>query len=331
MSTQQIKRVYLDNYEDDDAIGKNYAVSTYDLNAALLSVQPNQELQCAMLEAIVPANVSWLRPSNGRAVLMLNSEQGAYNTPRFLYITENTFRAPVFGDADVETFELPCSQLSNIGAIVDICNEMFASMIAGGNADHFEVDHDTGELLTTGTAQLLVEMKWGTPRTDPDPDYTFMGNMILNGLGINTDIAATETYTSMSTIPANNANRNTWFPVSTPKLPLLAHVSFNTNSHTSYGGDSNILAVIPLEASVAGLQFNEYDVETIDGVKEELSFQYQATNIVYSPMSINKIVVPSRNLSSLTIELRDSSGGTVYCPQPVYFELEFETINGEGA
>ena len=326
MSTHQIKRVYLDNYDVDT---KNYASTTFDLNDAMLNVQPNQELQCALIEAIIPANVSWLRPSNNRAVLMLNSEQGAYNTPRFLYLTENEYRAPAFGDADVETFLLPCSQLSNIGAIVDICNEMFQSMVSV-EADHFTVDHDTGELLTTGTSQLLIEMKWGTPRRDADPDYTFMGNMILNGLGINTDIASNETYTSMSTIPNNNANRNRWFPVSTPKLPLICHVSFNCNSHTSYGDDSNVLAVIPVEASISGMQFNEYDVETVDGETEKLSYQYQACNIVYSPMSINKVTVPSRSLSSISIEIRDASGGLAYCPQPLYFEIEFETINGHG-
>ena len=328
----RIKRVYLDTNE----IGVNHANVTYNLNDAELTVEPNEEMSVALIEAVLPSNLSWLAASNEKAVLSVATGQSGY-IPSYLYITDDFTSLPseyAYTGLPTDIY-VALSQMQSAQNLIDIMNEMLYSTLAGGVASataRFGVDHASGKLISEDAGgpadQILIEMKYGNVQgasfgLDPEPAFSRTGQLIQQALGLNCTNNTTP-YTALSGYEDNQTNRAIWLPVNTPRLPTYVMVRFSTDSVTSIGeGKANILeAILPIATS--NRTSTEYRNE-VDGTEtEQVVTQYRGSNVVYTKKHIDRVRIGAAHLSEINISLQDSYGNELYSSAPCMYELEFE-------
>ena len=328
----RIKRVYLDTNQ----IGVNHANVTYSLNDAELSIEANEEMSVALVEAVLPATVSWLASSNDKAVLSVATGQSGY-IPSYLYITDDyTYLPSEYAYTGLPTdIYVALSQMQSVQQLIDIMNEMLYSTLAGGVASataRFGVDHASGKLISEDSSgpadQILIEMKYGNVQgasfgLDPEPAFSRTGQLIQQALGLNC-VDNTTPYTALSGYEANQTNRAIWLPVNTPRLCTYVMAGFSTDSATSLGeGKANILeAILPI--ATPNRVSTSYQNETVGTETEQVVTQFRGSNVVYTKKHIDRVRIGASHLSEINISLQDSYGNQLYSSAPCMYELEFE-------
>ena len=326
LNMTSLKRVYLSSYDNDST---NKARASYDLDSADISCLPSQEISVGVVEAVIPTSISWLAPTPG-PVLEVASAQGGY-LKSVLFVTESETIIPPYTGAANEVY-MPFTAMQSAQQLIEVMNLMLKGVVNGALTAQFGVDHQSGKLISEDGGgsgdQLLVGMKYGNPQGgpqsgQPEPAYTKQGQLILQALGLNTTNFVGE-FTSISGFADNNANRAIWHPVDTPRIPINIHVSFGCGAVSSAGvGESRILESI-LQVPAFGTRNTVYRRETDGGDTEDITKQENVSNIVFTKKHVDRVRIPVKHVSDITIELKDAYGTPLFSIAPPYYELEFE-------
>ena len=321
-----LKRVYLSSYDNEN---RNKALASYDLDSADITCLSSQEISVGVVEAVIPTSISWLAPTP-RPVLEVSSSQGNY-IKAFLFVTESETVIPSYTGSNTELY-IPFTAMTSATSLVSVMNLMLKSVVSGALTAKFGVDPQSGKLISEDNAaaadQLLVGMKYGNPQGgpqsgQPEPAYTKQGQLILQALGLNTTNFVGE-FTSISGFDDNNANRAIWHPVDTPRIPINIHVSFGCGAVSSAGvGESRILESV-LQVPAFGTRNTLYRRVTEGADSEDITRRENVSNIVFTKKHVDRVRVPVKHVSDITIELKDAYGTPLFSIAPPYYELEFE-------
>jgi len=326
LNMTSLKRVYLSSYDNENT---NKALANYDLDSADITCLASQEISVGVVEAVLPTSISWLAPTTGPVLEVATAQSGYIKS--FLFITESETIIPPYTGGVTEVY-MPFTALQSAQQIIEVMNIMLQSTVNGDLTALFSVDHESGKLISEDGGgsgdQLLVGMKYGNPQGgpqsgQPEPAFTKQGQLILQTLGINTTNFVGE-FTSISGFKDNNANRAIFHPVDTPRIPINIHVSFGCGAVSSAGvGESRILESV-LQVPSFGTRNTLYRRETEGGESEDITKQENVSNIVFTKKHVDRVRVPVKHVSDITIELKDAYGTPLFSFAPPYYELEFE-------